>query len=1263
MMTPRYSLISRAESGVTRVQRWAGAHIPAPSAGLLHNPDPRPARPRNRLAFLPHPAPVFLISAALLVGALSLFTAALAMAQTDDLVTVTLSVDPHPVTEGSPVTVTAHLSGFILHDGLTIPLELEALSAEPGDYGSLSSIWIKGGSMSGTATLTTNQDDDTEPETFIVRLLQDGLPSGFRAGNPSSVIVTIVDDDQGLPSVSLHVFPNPVTEGSTVTVTTQLSGPLPSDVTIPVTLTRGTAESGDYSTEQSTDFTIRAGYWGTGKLLVRTNQDDDTDDETFTIALGTLPSSVTAGSPSSVQVTISDDDGTPPNDDDGSPPDDGGGSPPDDDDDGDGDGGAPAAVNRSPEAEDDTARTREDTEVVIDVVANDTDVDGDALRVVSVTAPSHGTARIADGGAGVVYAPEADYHGTDRFSYVVSDGSGGTATAEVEVTVEAVNDAPVAMDDTARTKEDTEVVIDVLSNDTDADGDALRVVSVTAPSLGTARIADGGAGVLYAPEADRHGTDRFSYEVSDGHGGMATAEVEVIVEPVNDAPVAVPDTARTREDTEVSLDVLSNDTDVDGDALQVVSVTAPSLGTARIADGGAGVLYAPEADRHGTDRFSYEVSDGHGGMATAEVEVTVAPVNDAPVAADDTGRTREDTEVLLDVLSNDTDVDGDALRVVSVTAPSLGTARIADGGAGVLYAPEADRHGTDRFSYEVSDGHGGMATAEVEVTVEAVNDAPVAVVVIPDQTLDEGGADVAIDLAPHFEDRDGDALAYSAVSSDPGLVAVTVAGSMLTLKAVGYGNASVEVMARDPGGLEARQTFRVGASDRMVRAALDETLAAMGRAHLASARMTLGRLVGPGGAPSRSMLKVKGRHVPLGRTAVREAAMQMLKGWMAVASTGGRHGTAFRNGTRDHVGLASALTFGGRHGGTEWMFAFGEEQAPDDGGGRPWRFWGQGDLQTFTGELMPHQGYEGDLRTGWAGIDRAIGKRWLIGVAVARSRGIGDWHAGSAGGRLETSLTALHPYLRWSDGTLSLWAMAGGGRGTATNDRMSGLAGSSDLDIWLGLVEARRHLSGWFGLRADASWASLATDAGPETVDGRSADVDQQRVGIELVPSTRRGALVLELFGEASARRDGGAGQTGTGLDVAGGFRASGGLVRIDAQGRILVLHSSENYEERGLGARISIGSPSAEEGLSLSVSPRWGGPAVASGALWREKLVATPTRGPGAREAWTVDSSARYAHRLSGGSLVFLSGGFSSSIRGLAILVSGGIAPGAPGR
>ncbi len=227
--------------------------------------------------------------------------------------TVSLSALPNPVDEGSSVTVTATLSSA-LGSNVTIPVAVTDDSAESGDHGTLTSIAINSGATSGTGTITTNQDPDEDDETFTVAL-GNNLPASVTAGTPSSVQITITDDDVP-PTVRLSVSPNPVQEGSTVTVTATLSSALGSAVTIPVTLTDNTAEPDDYDGSLSS-ITINSGSTiGTG--TIQAHQDSDTDDETFTVALdtGNLPASVTAGSPSSVQVRIRDDDG-------------GGGGPPD----------------------------------------------------------------------------------------------------------------------------------------------------------------------------------------------------------------------------------------------------------------------------------------------------------------------------------------------------------------------------------------------------------------------------------------------------------------------------------------------------------------------------------------------------------------------------------------------------------------------------------------------------------------------------------------------------------------------------------------------------------------------------------------------------------------------------------------------------------------------------------------------------------------------------------------------------------------------
>ena len=205
------------------------------------------------------------------------------------------------------MTVTATLSAA-LGSAVTVPLTLTAGTAEPGDYGTLSSITISAGATTGTGTISTTEDDDTDDETFTVAL--GSLPAALTAGSPSSVTVTITDDDGGTtptaPTVRLSASPNPVDEGDPVTVTATLSAALGSAVTVPLTLTAGTAEPGDYGTLSS--ITISAGAT-TGTGTISTTEDDDTDDETFTVALGSLPAALTAGSPSSVTVTITDDDG------------------------------------------------------------------------------------------------------------------------------------------------------------------------------------------------------------------------------------------------------------------------------------------------------------------------------------------------------------------------------------------------------------------------------------------------------------------------------------------------------------------------------------------------------------------------------------------------------------------------------------------------------------------------------------------------------------------------------------------------------------------------------------------------------------------------------------------------------------------------------------------------------------------------------------------------------------------------------------------
>ena len=943
-------------------------------------------------------------------------------------------------------------------------------------------------------------------------------------------------------------------------------------------------------------------------------------------------------------------------------------------------------VNDPPQAVDDAAETPENTPVSIAVLANDSDPDGDPLTVVEVSSPAHGTAVVADTGA-VVYTPERDYRGPDRFTYVVGDGSGLTAQAAVEVTVQPANEPPQAVDDAAETPEDTPAFIDVLANDSDPDGDTLTVVEVSAPAHGTAVVADTGA-VEYTPERDYHGSDRFTYVVGDGSGLTAQAAVEVTVLPVNDPPQALDDAAETPEDTPVTIAVRANDSDGDGDPLALVEASAPAHGSARLTDTGA-VEYTPERDYHGTDRFTYMVGDGSGLTAQAAVEVTVLPVNDPPLALDDAAETPEDTPVTIAVLANDSDGDGDTLTLVEASAPAHGSARLTDTGA-VEYTPERDYHGTDRFTYMVGDGSGLTAQAAVEVTVLPVNDPPLAIGVIPDQTLEAGDGPASFDLSPFFEDRDGDALGYSAVASEPA-VALSLAGATLTLTVARPGAATVTVTAQDPGGLTATQAFLVTTTDRQARGVVEDTLAALGRGHLASARATLGRRVETTGR-EQSQVTVAGLHVPLGTAGVVAAGQAVAQRWLTGLAAGMPLGVGGRSGPGAGAvpgafgvagapgalgspagalglaaggapfGSAGAAQFGagasptlssvsplGGGGQTDFLLALGNGQAGNGQAGGVawpgrWTVWGQIDRQAFGGERSPASRYDGHLQTAYVGVDARLSDRWLAGVAVARSRGDGDWTFGSSTGRLTTSLTSVQPYLRWSAGGTTIWATAGGGSGTAENERVRyGLQEESDLGLRLGLVEVRRRLATVgpgveLQLRGDASWARLATAGGDELIDALEVGVRQVRVGIDMSrPVRTAGGTLVEPFGEVHARHDGGSGQTGAGLEVAGGLRVARGVFRVEGMGRLLALHAADGYREHGGAVTLSVGDGARQPGLTLSLSPRWGAPATASDALWQDELFHRRADGtPGARrDVRALDARVDYGLPLSAGGLV----------------------------
>jgi Ca2+-binding RTX toxin-like protein len=412
----------------------------------------------------------------------------------------------------------------------------------------------------------------------------------------------------------------------------------------------------------------------------------------------------------------------------------------------------------TPVAASQSATTDEDTAVPVTLVASD--ADGDSLTYSIVSAPGHGT--LAGSGPNQTYVPAPNYNGPDDFSFRASDGANESNVATVSITVDPVNDPPVASPNTALLAEDSFALVPLPA--IDVDGDSLTYSIVDEPAHGA--LSGLGASRTYTPNPNFNGPDSFTFKANDGFVDSNTATVSLTVLPVNDAPVAVDDAATVAEDGSVSVPVLGNDSDVDGDALSVTSVGAPAHGTA-VLQGDGTVLYTPGANYNGGDSFSYSISDGNGGSDAASVSLTVTPVNDPPVATDSSALVAEDTPE--DVPLNATDIDGDPLTYAIVTAPAHGT--LSGSGSTRTYTPARHYSGPDSFTFKANDGTVDSNVATVSITVTRRDPATVNINDVSTQEGDAGETDAVFTISisqPPLDTVVIDAASTDGTAHEPG---------------------------------------------------------------------------------------------------------------------------------------------------------------------------------------------------------------------------------------------------------------------------------------------------------------------------------------------------------------------------------------------------------------------------------------------------------------------------------------------------------------
>ncbi|WP_273975501.1 tandem-95 repeat protein [Vibrio parahaemolyticus] len=261
---------------------------------------------------------------------------------------------------------------------------------------------------------------------------------------------------------------------------------------------------------------------------------------------------------------------------------------------------------------------------------------------------------------------------------------------------------------------------ELLSNVDDEDKDTLSVENLIIDK-GNGTLVDNGDGTwTFTPQIDDDTEVSFTFDIIDDEDLVVSGSANLDILPINDAPNVKNDVITTEEDTAVTIDVLVNDSDVEGDVLSIQSASVPSeQGSVDIVDGK--LVFTPAENFNGEATITYIVTDGDL-TDEANVTVTVTPVNDSPVAVDDTVSTQEDTAVTIDVLSNDTDVDGDKLSIQSATVPEAqGKVEIVDGK--LVFTPAENFNGDAEITYTVTDGQ-LTDEAKVTVTVNPVNDAP-----------------------------------------------------------------------------------------------------------------------------------------------------------------------------------------------------------------------------------------------------------------------------------------------------------------------------------------------------------------------------------------------------------------------------------------------------------------------------------------------------------------------------------------------------------
>ena len=779
--------------------------------------------------------------------------------------------------------------------------------------------------------------------------------------------------------------------------------------------------------------------------------------------------------------------------------------------------------------------------------------------------------------------------GDTTITLTAVDDNGGDIMTDFMVTV--VNVEPVVANAVAdqTTTRVNDLTLDISSTFDDPDQDnSMLTITVKVDDDETVKAAlDGHMLMVSGLEV---GSTNVTLTAVDADGGMVSDTFMTTIENVD--PVVANSIADQEMDRRAPLTLDLTETFMDADD------GAPTI-TVMIGSGAVlshdltDMMLSVTALAVGETVVTLTATDVNGASVMDEFDVTV--INIEPVVANaipDQTTTRVD-DLSIDVGATFDDPDQDNSMLSLTVSVADGTYVDASLAGSTLMISGLDV-GATMVTLSATDADGGMVETIFTTTIE--NIAPVVANSISPINLEVGGQAAAQAIAGLFSD-DGDPLTYSIASANGGIASASITGMTAMVGPVSRGSTNFTITAMDPHGGEASVTGSVTVGDGELKAVAAKSLAGFGRAMLASVSSSVG---------SRLMSDARSSDLTLDAWAPVENQSTMA---MNVTAED-RSDTAWN--VVQATTTASATPTSAAHGaqmngldalrstlGQNFALNLGSSDNPSN-----WAVWGDIDRQSYEGA-----GYDGMATSVYLGADVTVAECWMFGVAISSNSGESDYSWGTATQTMDLSLTTVLPYVSYQPNNgSSIWGVAGFGSGELDTTVVGAANDVSDLSSTITMVGGSQDLTsvGRFNLalRGDAAMASLETEDGNGAADDLAADVNRIRVGLEGSFRTETGqGGMLEPFGQVSLRSDGGDGDTGTGIEIAGGVRMTSSTFTLEAQGRTLAMHGADEYSESGFSLMAKLNPSASATGVSVSIAPRWGADAMGNGMLWQDSL------------------------------------------------------------